>query len=358
MQKVALLCLLGLYSVASWHIVDQAQSGLLERTWPGVGAVAGGFLQFGGTHDDFNTNIYTFYNDLYYYSAILNTYVQLHPFGDLPAPRAFSSGVSDGLDCMWIYGGSQYPPALFPVTVYGDLWQYCLTDNEWVELTPRNQGPGARTGSSLVMHGNLIYLFGGLDASFQGHNDIWSYNIRTNKWALISPANMTAPQPIGQHLAVFQMYQGNLYAGYGERGLENGFGFATGLWRFNLATASWTLLAPMPDLSPTRNYLANVIFNGHIIGLGGDTPSSDPPCCGAPFPQNPTNQTCVYSIHDNSWSIVNSPLPGVLNLKRHRLVLVGDEMYGIGGWSWTRFVGQTWNPNVYTANAFDIIAQA
>jgi hypothetical protein len=358
-SRILLLSLMGVCAVTCWVIVDRPQSGLLERTWPAVGAVDGGFLQFAGVHDDFNTNVYTYYNDLYFFSNLLQRYVELHPIGPIPAPRAFSSGVGDASSgCLYIYGGANYPPSLYPATIYNDFWVYCIDDNEWVELNPRTQGPGARTGSSLTLVNNKIYLFGGLDAQFQGHNDLWEYNIRSNRWTQIIPANLSAPMPVGQHLAIFQYYQGNFYVGYGERGIQVDFGFATGLWKFNLNDKTWTALSPNPDLEPTRNYVGNVIYGAYIILLGGDTPSSEPPCCGAPFPQNPTNETAVYSIVQNKWTIVDSPLPDMPNLKRHRLVLNGDTIHAVGGWGWIQNVGQIWNPNVYAALASDIVARS
>jgi hypothetical protein len=359
-SRLLFLSLLGVYAATAWVIVDRVGPHL-QRTWPSVGSVEGGFLEFGGVHDNFSNNNYTYYNDIYYFSNVIQRYILLEPIGEVPSPRAFSSGVGDGLQCLYIYGGANYPATLFPAHIYGDMWRYCVLSDHWELLPQNNAGPGNRTGSSLHFFNNKIYLFAGLDASFLGHNDIWEYDVATGMWTEISPdipAGSVTPAPDQQHLPIWQFYEGNFYAGYGERGIQYGFGFATGLWKFNLASRTWTMLAPNPDLTPTRNYVGNVIYGSHIIVMGGDTPSSNPPCCGAPFPQNPTNQTAVYSITENAWGVVNTPLPDIPNLKRHRLVINGDQIHSVGGWGWIQNVGQVWNPNVYLASASDLVANA
>lgn len=361
-SRLLLLSLLGVYATSAWVIIDTV-SVTLERTWPSVGAVEGGFLEFGGVHDNFANNVYTYYNDIYYYSNVIQRYIQLEPIGEVPAPRAFSSGVGDGIECLYIYGGANYPATLFPALIYGDMWRYCVLSDHWELLPQNNAGPGNRTGSSLQFTNNKIYMFAGLDADFIGHNDIWEYNVLTGMWTEISPDidiynNATTIAPNGQHLPIWQFYEGNYYVGYGERGVQFDFGFANGLWKFNFAARTWTMLNPTPNLNPPRNYIGNVLYGSHIIVMGGDTPSPYPICCNAPFPQNPTNQTAVYSITDNSWGVVNTPLPDTPNLKRHRLVINGDQIHSVGGWGFIQNVGQIWNPNVYLASAADLIANA
>ena len=64
----------------------------------------------------------------------------------------------------------------------------------------RMLGPGAfnsslaRTGHSLVTcDGNLVYMFGGYSLSHDILNDLWRYNIATNQWTLLKPANEEEP---------------------------------------------------------------------------------------------------------------------------------------------------------------------
>src|SRR5437868_5966768 len=63
----------------SWNIVNRDG---LYRTWPSVCTIKGGFLQFGGVHDIFKDNSYTFYNDIHFYSEKEERYIKLDPKGN------------------------------------------------------------------------------------------------------------------------------------------------------------------------------------------------------------------------------------------------------------------------------------
>lgn len=63
---------------------------------------------------------------------------------------------------------------------------------EWIKVISQGSIFSPRTGHECIFADGFIYLFGGTDDE-ERLNDIYSYNVRKNKWAKIEPS--TAEQP-------------------------------------------------------------------------------------------------------------------------------------------------------------------
>jgi len=101
------------------------------------------------------------------------------------------------------------------------------------------------------LNGNF-WLFGGLDANFNTHSDLWEYNPLTNEWTwrkgpgtpfnpgsygvqgIPSPGNNPPPRSYG--MATWRDNQGNLWM---LGGANNG-GVYNDLWKYNISTNEWT----------------------------------------------------------------------------------------------------------------------
>src|ERR1035437_3079574 len=122
-----------------------------------------------------------------------------------PGARAF--GVATWVDNdnnLWLFGGLNNQWA----GVFGDLWKYDIASNEWTWMKgPQGfnysngvygaQGipdtanfPPARSETNATWTDSLnnLWLFGG-DSYWGAHNDLWRYNIATNTWTWIKGPN-------------------------------------------------------------------------------------------------------------------------------------------------------------------------
>ncbi len=165
----------------------------------------------------------------------------------------------------WMYGGADGGLA-----ARNDLWKYDPTANEWTWMTGTNatndpgvygtQGvpsPGNRppsrgwaAASWTDISGNFWFL-GGLNSS--SFNDLWEYNIATNEWTWMKGSNIPLQPGIygtqgvpntnntpGARAECATTWTDNA----GDLWLFGGYDFSANyysdLWRFNIASNSWT----------------------------------------------------------------------------------------------------------------------
>ena len=92
---------------------------------------------------------------------------------------------------LYIFGGS-----LQDGTLLNDLWRLDLSNFSWERLLKNNQfnendllAPSPRSGHALVHandEDNIVYIFGGKIGNFQEANDLWKYDISSNKFIIIN----------------------------------------------------------------------------------------------------------------------------------------------------------------------------
>lgn len=171
----------------------------------------------------------------------------------------------------WLYGGQ-----ITAGNFYGDLWKYDPAINEWVWVkgpgfinpapvygiqgvpSPANN-PGGRgwAPSSWVDNNNNLWMFAGCDENTTDMNNLWMYNISTNEWTWMHGANFPnssgnpgvmgvpdpANEPAARHESTCSWVDGNgdlwTFGGYGSNQTDD-------LWRYNIATNTWTWMKGDP----------------------------------------------------------------------------------------------------------------
>ena len=102
---------------------------------------------------------------------------------------------------MFIFGGASDP---LGISVYGDFWEYFISNNSWIKLTP-NSLPSARYFHSgiYVSSSNSLLIFGGSTGSGNTVlNDLWEYSISNNTWTQLTPPN-PIPSVRYSHSAIY-----------------------------------------------------------------------------------------------------------------------------------------------------------
>ncbi len=191
-----------------------------------------------------------------------------------PGGRGYGARTWTGINGeLWLYGGFGYD-ALGNQTSLNDLWKYDITTNEWTWMN------GPQTGGSLGNFGiqgvpspaNLpppctestvtwvdaagnLWMFGGVDLSTPGTDDVWKYDISANVWTWMSGQSsgqvlanygtLGVPSPTntpGGRYAYghWQDQQGNFWM-FG--GFDPAANLLADMWRYNPNTGIWTWMA-------------------------------------------------------------------------------------------------------------------
>ena len=190
--------------------------------------VFGGFLERDNQPPSTVPDFYEFYNDLYYLDTEANVWTALTPSGPLPGVRAFHRLMVDESDPdgIYLFGGTKYLNSSTPLPLtYGDVWRYDIGDNAWTELTPNLSNcptppalcvPSARLGMAGAMHEGKIYIFGGLEVSLQpfslaSRGDTWRFDVATQTWTQLAP---TGDVPSPRHFVASSNYGQNKMVTY------------------------------------------------------------------------------------------------------------------------------------------------
>ncbi len=173
---------------------------------------------------------------------------------------------------IWLFGGSGYSD----ISNYGllnDLWKYNPATNEWTwvkgDNTIDNIGIYSNPTPSLNKPGGRDQAVGWVDASgdfwlFGGYgrasttttglmNDLWKYNIASNTWTMVkgdniinvmgayANANLLLNKPGSRYQTTGWRVGGDLYlfGGWG-RASNATTGYLNDLWRYTIATNTWT----------------------------------------------------------------------------------------------------------------------
>jgi hypothetical protein len=175
-------------------------------------------------------------------------------------------------------------------------WAFNFGTKRWREIHggEKEGAPSARYSCTAVLYDNALWMFGGDDGGhkhsmfnyvFQAwFNQMWRFDLRTYSWQQVRP-NGAPPVKRALHSAVTI---GNSMYLYG--GLE-----LADTWRYDFASASWTLLVPPPADTDTkdgshpgrRHAFAAAANTGGFYIFGGCRHVSAPPR-PRPRPKIPT----------------------------------------------------------------------
>lgn len=344
-------------SDGSWELVETRGRGPSERSAPSVGTLDGAVYLFGGVHDDFRTAVYTFYDDLYRFDPRTSSWTAAGPPASAPhrrpAARAFAGAAGHSeRNQLYVFGGTRYSADFSRFATFGDLWVYDVSTDRWDEVDPDTPGPAARSGPAVWIHRDQLYVFGGVTESFAMLNDLWVYDIRSNRWTELV-ADGAAGAPSGRHVAMTgQQAVANRLVVYGGEGFDpmSGFTIPNDTWAFDLAQGTWTEATPaVGNIAPERNYGAAAVVGANLYLHGGDVPGGSGGC-GAPFPQNTTDEIWRFNVGSQTWTPL-SPDGPVPHLKRHAAAVVAETMYVFAGYDFVcaagRGPGQVWSTEVY-----------
>jgi N-acetylneuraminic acid mutarotase len=174
--------------------------------------------------------------------------------------------------------------------------------------------PEPRHHLSLAAVAGGVYLAGGHNQSANSATDtFWRFEVESGVWEVLEPLPQGPRGALGA-----AVIDGSIYVAGGSSGDLSGPATAD-LARYDIANASWSLLAPMPT---AREHLAVAAADGEIVAIGGRN--------GGHETHALLSATEVYDPASDSW-LVGAELPvpraglGVATYERSVIIIGGER---------------------------------
>ena len=252
---------------------------------------------------------YVVYAELWTFDPDSETWDELEPEGEAPAPRANSAMTWDSTrDVLWVWGGNIVVDGAFRSA--NDLWQYDPRGNRWSEAEADSLSPEARLYHSLVYdpRRDQLVLYGGTDESFVPSEGVWGLDLESLRWSRLDRSGTSGPDLRYWQAMVLDRTNDRLVMMGGHDNTD--LGNRNDWWFFELENGTWSLEGTgdrlnssangfcdfppdftAPDLSaPERRHGHSMVWSescGHTIVFAGKTD------CGA------TDD--VWQLSDDGW---------------------------------------------------------
>lgn len=176
-------------------------------------------------------------------------WTELIPANETLPPRSHAAMAFDEPGNRLVVFGGNLGGGVFSPELTSDTWEYDLATNEWTELTPA-ESPGARYGHAFTQVGRKMYVYGGSGPMGSFANDVWEFDLDTNEWTGVRGGGPDSP-PSRFGAALFDDGAGGLLMALGHDATD--LGNVNDLWHLNLTTNAWTELRHGDVLSGVAN---------------------------------------------------------------------------------------------------------
>ncbi|PHJ15946.1 kelch repeat-containing protein [Cystoisospora suis] len=236
---------------------------------------------WGGVEED------KIFDDLINFNPVTNTFNSVSVQGTGPSARVGASLVSavsdDGRKVLTLWGGENQNSELTNQT-----WNFDTKSCKWTKATTKSS-PSARKGHSMCVSGELLYLWGGMDAG--GVRDD-GYVLKGDSWTKLKGDGQPAPRcfhtgtmaPTASGDCMF-IFGGDLSGG-GRPTNE--------LWRYTVKGSRWQLIDDASGEAPVARFKhASAFYDERIWISGGQTAGW--------FSTYAVSDFFVYDVSANYW---------------------------------------------------------
>ncbi|XP_022637078.1 nitrile-specifier protein 5 isoform X3 [Vigna radiata var. radiata] len=242
--------------------LDQRGEGQGARSSHAIAVVAQKVYAFGG---EFVPRV-PVDNNLHVFDLETLTWSVADASGDIPPPRVGVTMAAVG-ETIYVFGGRDGEH-----NELNELYSFDTRANKWALISRGDIGPPNRSYHSMTADDRHVYVFGG--CGVHGRlNDLWAFDAVEGKWVEFPSPGESCKGRGGPGLAVAE---GKIWVVYGFSGEE-----MDDVHCFNLAHKTWTQVETS-GLKPTARSVFCTLGNGkHIIVYGGEIDPSDQGHLGA-----------------------------------------------------------------------------
>jgi len=238
---------------------------------------------------------------------------------DNPEKRCVhGSSMIYGTDNVLVYGGYGDKGG------FDDTWIYDLSDNKWIEKSPKNTPLGMSSHSMAPIFGtDKVIAFGG--------SSTWEYDLSENNWTEKKPNNYPSPR---SNFAMTSVYNTDKIILFGGEYDENFFGDT---WEYDLSDNNWTKMYPKnkPD-SGASHSMANIYGTDKIIKMGGYAESSRGQV-------REIYGTMIYDLSENNWTFYKTEIaPDVYTGSAMAEIYNTDRVLLFSGDTGVGLLNETW----------------
>ncbi|KAJ3117049.1 hypothetical protein HDU96_008093 [Phlyctochytrium bullatum] len=138
----------------------------------------------------------------------------------------------------------------------------------WTTVNAFGRHPGGLAGhtQTRVADTNTFLFFGGRNASGVLNPNLYLLDVDATNWTMLVPMSGPAPPGLEHHAAVYRRATRSLYIVGGTR--DNG-GFNADLWKFDIASRSWSVVAATNTPSPRAHHAVALVDDRWAYQWGG-----------------------------------------------------------------------------------------
>ncbi|EFN60669.1 Tip elongation aberrant protein 1 [Camponotus floridanus] len=201
--------------------------------------------------------------DLWRYSLAESKWEELYPGGERPPALQEHSAVAYK-DCLYVFGGELG----FSAGTETPLWVYNVKTNVWRKVRAQRgcAVPRGRRGHTALVHRGQMLIYGGYQDLRGSSSELWAFHFETESWHLLSSSE-SGPAARHKHSAVLHGDAMYIYGGMTDLQERND------CWRWDVNSASWSMLKNKPGPGPLHGHAAcrlpscMLIFGGESGGL-------------------------------------------------------------------------------------------
>lgn len=250
------------YTILFLYQLDQKGTGQGARSSHAIAIVGHKVYAFGG---EFAPRV-PIDNKLHVFDLETLTWSVADASGNIPPPRVGVTMAAVG-DTIYVFGGRDAEH-----NELNELYSFDIKSNNWALISSGDVGPPHRSYHSTSADDRHVYVFGGCGVAGR-LNDLWAFDVVDNKWVEFPSPGETCKGRGGPGLAVAQ---GKIWVVYGFAGQE-----MDDVHCFDQASKTWTQVETTGQKPTARSVFSNVSDGKHMIVYGGEIDPSDQGHMGA-----------------------------------------------------------------------------
>ncbi|KAE9605509.1 hypothetical protein Lal_00024538 [Lupinus albus] len=246
----------------NWVKVDQKGIGPGKRSSHAITIIGQKVYVFGG---EFAPRV-PVDNKIHLFDLETQSWSVVEASGDTPPPRVGVTMAAVG-DTIYVFGGRDGEHKEL-----NELYSFDTKTNKWALISSGDVGPPNRSYHSTTANDRYVFIFGGCGVAGR-LNDLWAFDVVDNKWVEFPSPGESCKGRGGPGLIAVQ---GKIWVVYGFAGEE-----VDDVHSFDLAHKSWAEVETSGQKPTARSVFSTVSNGKHIIIYGGEIDPSDQGHMGA-----------------------------------------------------------------------------